>query len=209
MLTNGSTTIEGLAGSVGTANGSRATARPFADAEHPHRLGNVLERALAQIVVGEVELARDLGMHLGGNADAAGLGQLLQPHRQVDAVAVEIAVFDDHFAEVDADAQLQRQTRGVAGIALGHPLLQLDGAFDRTDGARELDEDAIAHQLENAAAVPGDQRLQHILPARPQRFQRARLVFRHEAAVPHDIGGEYGGKLALHEAGDPGGWGSR
>ena len=136
-------------------------------------------------------------------------GNVRKPHRQVDAVAVEIAVFDDNFAEVDADAQLKQQTRGDVGIALGHPFLQLDGAFDGTDGARELDEDAIAHQLENATAVPGHQRLQHVLAACPQRFQRARLIFGHEATVPHDIGGKYGGKLALHETRNPGNWDSR
>jgi hypothetical protein len=77
-------------------------------------------------------------------------------------------------------------------------------AFDRADDAGELDEDAVAHELEDAAMALGDQRLQHVLPAGPERFQRTRLIVRHEAAVPHDIGGENGASLRCMGADDPG-----
>jgi hypothetical protein len=82
-----------------------------------------------RFLVVEIELARDLGMHLAREADAAGFGQLLQPHRQIDAIAVEIAVFDDDLAEVDPDAQLERESPHCAGVAVGHRLLQIDGGI--------------------------------------------------------------------------------
>ena len=93
--------------------------------------------------------------------DAAGLGHLLQPGGDVDAIAVEIAALDHHVAEIDADAQYNALVVGERRRSpLAMPLLQLDRAGDGVHGAGELDQHAVAHHLDDAALMLRNQRRQ-------------------------------------------------
>ena len=56
----------------------------------------------------------------------------------------------------------------------------------------------VAHQLEDAAVVPGDFRLEQFLAPGTQPLECARLVALHERRVADDVGGKNGGKLAVH-----------
>jgi hypothetical protein len=47
-----------------------------------------------------------LVVHDARDEDRSGLGDPLQPRGDVDAVAVNIAIFDDYIARIDADAEL-------------------------------------------------------------------------------------------------------
>ena len=47
----------------------------------------------------------------GGDRDAALVGELLQPIRDVDSVARGVVTLDDHVAEVDADTELELAIR--------------------------------------------------------------------------------------------------
>jgi hypothetical protein len=105
----------------------------------------------------ERQLRLDLDVYVAGDADAAGLGQCFQTSGDVDAVAVDVAVFDD-VADVDADAELDAPVLGLGRLALRDAILDRDRAFDRIDGARELDQRALAHELDHASAVLGNQR---------------------------------------------------
>ena len=87
---------------------------------------------------------------------AARLGQLLQPRGDIDAIAIDIAVHQHHIAQIDPDAEHQALRLGQSGIARGHSLLDLCCADHRIDDAIEGDQRAIAHQLDDAAMVPGD-----------------------------------------------------
>ena len=51
---------------------------------------------------------------------------------------------------------------------------------DRVDDAGELAERAVAHELDDAAAVLGDERLDQLLPVRLQSGERAGLVALHK-----------------------------
>ena len=51
------------------------------------------------------QLVADVVAHAARDADAAGLRQRLQPRRDVDAVAEDVAVLDHHVADIDADAE--------------------------------------------------------------------------------------------------------
>ena len=88
-----------------------------------------------------------------------GSAQLLQAGGDVDAVAVDVLALDDHVAEVDADAERDALGLGHVPLALGHALLDRDRAGDRVDDAGELDQRAVAHQLDDPALVLGDQRV--------------------------------------------------
>ena len=52
-----------------------------------------------------------------------------------------------------------RSASGTSRLPVGHALLDRDGAGDRVDHAGELDDRAVAHQLDDAAPVLGQQRV--------------------------------------------------
>ena len=65
------------------------------------------------------------------------------------------------------------------------------------DRAREFDQRAIAHQLDDAALVLCRQGLDDALATLPQRRQRAGLILLREPAVTDHIGRKDGGEAAL------------
>jgi hypothetical protein len=67
------------------------------------RIGDVLELLLAHIPETDVELVLDVVEDGSGNANATRIGQLLQPSRDIDAVAVNIIAIDDDVADIDPD----------------------------------------------------------------------------------------------------------
>ena len=95
-----------------------------------------------------------------GDHDPAGLGQLLEPGGDVDPVAVEVAVaLADHVAEVDADPEADALGLGDLGLALGHALLDRHRAATASTTEANSTERAVAHQLDDAALVLGEQRV--------------------------------------------------
>ncbi len=168
------------------------------DPMHPDGLGDVLQRLLPEIL----ELERNLASHLIQDGlreiDDAGVRQRLEPGRDVDGIAVEITIRDDHVAQIEAHAQHHLPIRGkifVGGFRRG---LKLDRALDGADRAGELHERAIAHQLDDAAPVPLHQGLENILAPGPERAQRLRLIGAHETAVADDVRDKNGCQPALH-----------
>ena len=98
-----------------------------------------------------LEAERDLGLGVvvdgAGDADFSGLGEPLETRGDVDPIAVDVALLDDHVADVDADAERDAPVLGQLRLALGDALLDRGGALDRIDHARELDQRAVAHEL--------------------------------------------------------------
>src|SRR6266550_992224 len=137
MFWNGSTAIDGLSGSgsAGSVAPTRAGALPpparkrgrvrvGAFRSHPvdpNRPGEILQALLADIGEGAIEAAVDLVVDDAGDADPVKLGDPLQPRGDVDAVAVNVAVFDDHITRVDADAELDARVLGGGIVACCHP----------------------------------------------------------------------------------------
>ena len=89
---------------------------------------------------------------------------------------------------------------GSGGVGLGHPPLQLQGAGDRVHGAGELDQHAVAHELDDAAAMVADDRLEDGDAPLLQGRKRAGLVRLHQAAVADHVGHQHGGQAAVHGA---------
>ncbi len=131
------------------------------------------------------------------NGDAARLGQLLQPCRDIDAIAIAIVAFDNHVAEIDPDAQVDATILGKTRIALSHSALHDRRALDCLDDASELCEQSVAHQLEDAALMLGNLRLDQLFAIRAQAFESPRLILFHEPAIADHIGGQDGSKAAL------------
>jgi hypothetical protein len=181
-------------------HGGRGRARRAvgpADAEHADRPGDVLDRPLTQILELDAELVAYRIAHRARHEDGAGLRQPLQSGGDVDAVAEDVLAFDDDVAQVDTDAELDARLVGRAAVAVGHAGLDGDGAANRLDGAGEVDQQAIAGALDDAAAVGRDMRLDQLAEVALQALQRAFLVAAHQPAVAGDIGRQNGGEPAF------------
>ena len=104
-------------------------------------------------------------------------------------VAVDIAILDDHIAEIDANPEHDPLMLGRPAVPLFHALLHRHGAGNCFNDARELDQNAVAGGLDDAAFVFGDFRIEQLAAMVAQTRQRAGLVLAHQAAVASDIGG--------------------
>ncbi|CAN5303420.1 hypothetical protein BH18GEM1_BH18GEM1_14270 [soil metagenome] len=124
-----------------------------------------------------------------GDADAPGFGDAFQSRRDVDAIAEDVVVLDDHVPKVDAGVEKELSLLRKVGIAPRHGLQDLDGTAKGVDHAREFDQQAVTGCLHEAAAVGLDLRVDQLGTVRLQAGQRSLLVDAHKAAVPDNIGG--------------------
>ena len=155
-----------------------------------HGSADVLHCLLALVGKREGQLVAHMLVDRAGDGEPAGLGQRLEPRRDVDAVAVDVAALDDDVAEIEADAEVEPAVARDLGIACRHGALNLRGAGHGGDRARELGENAVAGGLDYAAVMGGDLGLQHLAVMLGERAQRADLVRAHEPAVAGHVGGE-------------------
>src|SRR5262249_2259867 len=86
--------------------------------------------------------------------------------------------------------------RFVAGCRL----LPSQGAGDRIDHARELEQEAVSHQLDDTAAVPGDDGCQNLLAQKFEARDCACLVLADQARIADNIGRKNGRQPSLHRA---------
>jgi hypothetical protein len=183
---------------------SHTRTQPIAAGARPRRLDlinvdrpvDVLEGLLSNIAPGQAELAEDRVPHRRRDADAAGLSERLEPGRDIDAVAVDAGSVVDDVAEIDADAEQHSVVRGNIEVALGHDLLNGDGAFDRAHGAWELRHDAVARDIDDASTVLGDERQDDGL-VRLEVAHRLFFVAPHQARVTSDVRGQDGREATL------------
>ncbi len=107
-------------------------------------------------------------------------------------------VLDDDVANVDADAIDDPFLFGDVGVMRADQVLDLDGTQDRLNRRGELDQKAIAHQLDDAPLTFSDLRCDQLFAMGFERGQDARLILPNEAAVADHVGGQYGGEAAFH-----------
>ena len=92
------------------------------------RSSDIFDLLFSQILEREGYSVADLIANGARDADSAGFGERFQARSDIDTVAENVAVFDDHIAEVDSNTELEASLIGYIGIALGHALLDFDGA---------------------------------------------------------------------------------
>ncbi len=85
-----------------------------------------------------------------------------------------------------------------SGSRCGGRLLDRERAVDGRDDAGELDQRAVAHELDQAPAVGRDAGIEDPAAVELQPLERAGLVGLHQAAVADDVGRKYRGQFALH-----------
>jgi hypothetical protein len=150
----------------------------------PHRTRDVLDLLLAQILKEEGQPVAHVIMNRIGDEHPAGIGQGFDARGDVDAVAINVVVFDDHVAEIDADAQLDAVVRRRARVPLGYRLLDLDCAAHRIDDAGKFDQQAVAGGLDDAALVFGDFRIEELAAQRLEALVRGFLIRPSAANTP-------------------------
>ena len=193
--------MEGLSGSAsGASLARRAACRLAAHHRHPKhadRPGDILDLMLAEVLEREVQLVAHLVAGRARDADAARRRQRFDARRHVNAVAVDVVAHDDDVADVDADAEHDAPVLRNVGVSRRHRALDFHGALHRLDHAGILDEQPVAHLLDDAAAVLRDRAIDQRFAVRLEARQRADLIDAHEPAIAHHIGGQDGGQPAL------------
>ena len=159
---------------------------PF-HAERLHRPLDVLERKAAEIVEGAFSRPATASCTVTRDHDAAGRRFGLQARRHVHAIAVEVVAIHDQVAKVQADAEHDGGVLGLVPVGLGHGLLELDGGAQSVHGAWELDQGAVAGQLDQPSAMASQNGLQPLGPMGFQPGKGAVLITAHQARVANDI----------------------
>ena len=142
-------------------------------------LGDVLDLLRTKILEARGHLIPQAVVDAAGDRDPTRLRDLLHAGCDVDTIAVNVVVLDDHVAEVDSDTENDLLILGLAGIARGHPALNLDSALHGIEDTCELDEQAVPHQLDDAALVLGDLGLDELGAMGTKAGERAFLVEAH------------------------------
>ena len=194
-----------MAPSVRRPSGSRRNPRRLPVQPHAvgaHRPLDVLDPLLARELQCQAELALELVVGGTGDEHATGLAQLLQPCRDIDTVAEQIIPLDHHVAEIDADAEHDPSVGRHLGLTLGYALLDRHGARDGVDHRPELDDRPVAHQLDDAALVLGQERVDGRLAQPWYRGQRPHFVALDQPRIADDVGGQDRGEAPLHPLGN-------
>src|SRR5262249_34870880 len=163
---------------------------------HPHRLGDVLDRLLAQVLVLQNQLVLDVFTHSPRDADASSVGQALQTGGDVDAITVDLFPLHNHIAQVDTNAELHSPVGWQLRIPSFEFALDLDRTLHGVHHAGELGEHTIACGANDSTALLLDEGVGYF-PVGSQGAQRAYLILAHQAAVALDIGAEDGGEFAF------------
>ena len=119
---------------------------------------NVLEALGAEILEIEIDLVGDLLVDDFRYIDTAGLGQRLDPRRNVDAVAEDVAFLGDDVAEIDPDPHRDALFLGQRLVRLRDRVAQSGRAARRRDDVVEVSEDYLGGLLEDVSAEFGDLR---------------------------------------------------
>jgi len=73
------------------------------------------------------------------NSDASGVGNPFEPRRDIDAVAIDIALVNYDVTDVDADAEFDPTIFGIGSVALEHGVLDFHGTTSCVDRAGKFD----------------------------------------------------------------------
>jgi hypothetical protein len=160
-----------------------------------HRLGDVLDRQLPEIVEGQAGRVLNQFEDASGNKNLSRLRQALQAGSDVDAVADQIVPLHQHVAKVDSHAESQARCLRCVFCNCINALLDTGGAAHGLDRARELGQDAVAGGAENAAVMLPHQPVEGV-PAGAQGAVGALLVRPHHAGISGRIRAQDGRQLA-------------
>src|SRR5262249_4377075 len=157
-----------------------------------HWLRNVFKILLTQVTDVEGELAFDLLVSIVGKADLAGASQRLHASRNVDAIAINIALVDDDVTDVDADTEFDPAIFGDGSVTRGHGTLDFDGATNGINRAWKFNQGPVTCSFDDTTAILSNLGIDQFAAASLERRESSFLVSSHQAAVTGNIGREDG-----------------
>jgi hypothetical protein len=116
----------------------------------------------------------------------------------VNAVAMDIVILNEHIAQIDADAELQSTIDRDVCVALGLGFLHLRRAAQGVYDTMELDQEPVAHSLNQTAVMVGNLGLEDVLEVCAKLSAHSFFVGLAQTAITGNIGNHYGGKPAFH-----------
>ena len=149
----------------------------------------VLELVLAHVLESDVEAIADIVHHRRRHCHPAGPADAFDAGGDVDPIAENVTILDDHVAEVDADSELDAPVFGNFDVAALHFALHRKRTFDRVDHAWKFGEDPVPGELDDPPVALRNARLDDFAAAMVERGQRADLIGPHQAAVADHVGG--------------------
>ena len=153
-----------------------------------HWTSDVLQILLAHVFKTTIEPSLNLVADDCGNTYAAWCRQPLQPCRNIDAIAVDVAVGDHDVAEIDADAKFHPLVFLDRRVAVGHIALHRDGARDGLDNALKLSEEAVTSILNDPSLALCNFRVNQFTIVGTEPSKCAGFVLPHQAAVAGNVG---------------------
>jgi hypothetical protein len=151
-----------------------------------HRVVNILELVLTEILEGDAEPAETglrVFLHAARHADTASFRQRFQPGRDVDAIAVDASAFDN-IADVDPHPEFDPSIWRYLRIPLDHCPLDLHGTTQGVHGTDEQDQQAVASSPYEPTAVFFNLGFNKLSMVSVQLGQSAFIVDAYQAAVP-------------------------
>ncbi len=163
----------------------------------------VLDLPVTERLVAADQFVSDLLVHTARNVDVARLGELLEPCRDVDTLAVDIVRLDDHVTEIDADAETNPVIVGHVKISANHALLDYDRAAYRFDRTVEHGKKAVAAGPDQPPAMLGDRGVDQLAQQSLHPQVGPSLVNSHETRITRDVThhdrGEFSRAFLRHE----------
>ena len=140
-------------------------------------------RYVLQLVVAKIDeldwhLVADLLVDTARNTDAARIGERLKAFGDIDPVAEQVALFDDHVAQIDADAEQHPLRFRCCLVEQPDRSLNLETGLESIDCARKFGDDAVASSAKGAASTTRNSSNNYVPPL-AERSQRAFLVLAH------------------------------
>ena len=152
-----------------------------------HRIGNVLDLAVAERLVSADQFMLYLFVDAAGDVDLAGIGNAFKSRGDIDAVAINVVCFDDDVAKIDAYSILDPMMLGQRCVAANQILLDDDAAPDGFDGTIENRDETVARGFNKLAVMFDDAGFDEVALDPLDAVVRPFLVDLHQAAVAGDI----------------------
>ena len=127
---------------------------------------------------------------------------MFQSGGNVHTGPVQVVLFCNHVANVDANAKLHAPVFRNRGVAIRKLVLYLDGTANGIDDAVEFSDNAVSGGTEDATAM-GDNRPLHHSTVRAQCGGGRLFVKLHKMTVSGHIGSENRDKPTFHDQGTP------
>jgi len=92
---------------------------------------------------------------------------------------MDIVAFDYHVAQIDADPEIDPLIARLGGVAFRHAFLDLYGALDGINNARELHQQSVAGGLGDTVSSARDSRLDQFVEMGVESRARPSLLVAH------------------------------